>query len=403
MTATKKLLIYKILLFAFALFIAFMPSTAMRNKEVNSRVIVEILGVDGGGDEVSLTAQYVMPSGDQQGSAGKDTVTVKGETVDSAVEALGTALGRRAELGHCSLVIVGKEAKPETLGTLMTATDVTADVMVAAAKDKAKDLIGDITDFMKKTGATDADFIAYSAQRSQIATNTLLGFLSDLGSASRTAFMPLVEMLEDDKQQGGEQGGQGGDQGGGQSGQGGDQSGGQSGQSGEKKESTGMRVDKLAVYGSDGTVCGVLEPEAARGVAWVSAPIEKGTVCSDVEFEGKTIKGVCGRLLKKHASVKVDAKSGTATIKIKAYIEPHGDKFTALLSTDNKKAAAAIVRGYKQKIIGDVKSAYDASMLCGCDPLFIDREFYRYYPKYFESGYDRSSIEVKYVVDIALK
>ena len=61
----KKLLIYKILLFAFAFFIAFMPSTAMRSQEVNSRVIVEILGIDGK-DKISLTAQYVMPTDSQE-------------------------------------------------------------------------------------------------------------------------------------------------------------------------------------------------------------------------------------------------------------------------------------------------------------------------------------------------
>ena len=76
MTTHKKLLIYKILLFVFAFFIAFMPSTASRNKEVNSRVIVETLGLDGG-EEISLTAQYVMPAG-AQGEASKDTVTMSG-------------------------------------------------------------------------------------------------------------------------------------------------------------------------------------------------------------------------------------------------------------------------------------------------------------------------------------
>ncbi|MDE7107487.1 MAG: hypothetical protein K2O39_04110, partial [Clostridiales bacterium] len=60
MTKHKKLLIYKALLFLFAFFIAFMPSTSLRNKEVNSRVIVGILGLDGG-EKIRLTAQYVMP------------------------------------------------------------------------------------------------------------------------------------------------------------------------------------------------------------------------------------------------------------------------------------------------------------------------------------------------------
>ena len=405
MTTQKKLLIYKVLLFLFAFFIAFMPATALRNKEVNSRVIVGILGLDGGDEKISITAQYVMPT-ETQGSTGKDTVTVEGETLDEAVEALNTALGRRVELGHCSMVIVGSDVKPELLGSLLSATDVTADVWMSAAQEKAEDLLGDLTDFMKKTGATDADFIAYSARKAHIATNTLLGFLSDLGSASKTAYLPLVEMQDSgDKEQGGEGGGSSGDSSGESSGgeeqsSGGGESGG--GKGGEGEKPTGMKVEKLAVYGEHGRVC-VLDSTSARGVAWVSAPVEKGTVCSDVEYEGKIIKGVCGRLLKKYATVNVDEKNGEATIKIKAYIEPHGDKFNSLFATNNKSADAALIAGYKKKIQAEVESAYKDCLAVNVDPMFIGREFYRYHPDYFKSEYDYSAVKVKYDIEISLK
>lgn len=404
MTTRKKLLIYKILLFVFALFIAFMPSTASRSKEVNSRVIVDILGLDGGGDKVSITAQYVMPT-EAQGSTNKDTVTVEGKTLDEAVEKLNTTLGRRAELGHCSMVIVGSDTKVELLGSLMTATDVTADVWVAASDGKAEDLMGDLTDFMKKTGVTDAGFIAYSAKKEHVATNTLLGFLSDLNSASKTAYIPLVEMQSESKSESGGQG-SGGEGGGSDSGSGGGQSGGESDGGGkgegEGEEKTGMKVEKLAVYGENGRVC-VLDSTSARGVAWVCAPVEKGTVCSDVEYDGKLIEGVCGRLLKKHVSVKVDKKTGTATVKIKAFIEPHGDKFNLLMAKNSKKAADALIAGYKKKIQSEVESAYGDSVRVGADTLFIGRQFYRLYPDYFNTEYDYSTVKVKYQIDIALK
>lgn len=401
MTQRKKLLIYKALLFLFAFFIAFMPTTSLRNKEVNSRVIVGILGLDSGeGDKVSLTAQYVMPT-EAQGSTGKDTVTVEGETLDEAAEALNTALGRRVELGHCSMVIVGSDAKPELLGSLMTATDVTADVWMAAADGKAEDLIADLTEFMSKTGATDANFIAYSARKAHIATNTLLGFLSDLGSASKTAYMPLVEMQSGKASEGGDSAGGGGSGGG----KGGDSGGGSSeGGKGESEgeQKTGMKVEKLAMYDENGRI-GIFDSTSARGVAWVSAPVEKGTVCSDVEYDGETIKGVCGRLLKKHAYVKVDEKTGTATIKIKAFIEPHGDKFNKLFATNSKKANDALIAGYKKKIQGEVESAVGDSFVTRADPLFIGREFYRYCPKYFNTEYDYYSVKINYDIEIALK
>ncbi len=395
MKTEKKLLIYKLLIFAFAFLVAFMPSTVSRSKEVNSRVIVEILGIDGG-DTVSLTAQYVMPT-ETQGSTSKDTVTVEGKTLTEAVDALSTALGRRAELGHCSMVIVGKSTSPELLGTLMTATDVTADVYLSAAKDKASELVGDLTSFMKKTGATDADFIAYGAQKAHIATNTLLGFLSDLGSASESAYIPLVEMLEP------EQDSSGGESGGG-SGGGEEQSGGKDGaaQGGDKKPSSGMNVEKLVLYNRSGRA-GILDRPSARGVAWVSAPIEKGVVTADVEYDGKTVENVSGRLIRKYAYVNVDAARSKATVKIKAFIQPNGDKFNELDAENNFAADRAVRRGFTEKIKSEIESAYNDSYAVNCDPLFIGRQFYRYEPDFFEELYAPQNVKVEFAVDVILK
>lgn len=398
MTTKKKLLVYKILVFAFAFFVAFMPSTVTRSKEVNSRVIVEILGIDGG-ESVSVTAQYVMPT-ESQGATNKDTVTVEGKTITEAVEALNTALGRRAELGHCSMVIVGKDAAPELLGTLMTATDVTADVYLAAAEGKASELVGKLTDFMKKTGATDADFIAYGAKKAHVATNTLLGFLSDLGSASKSAYIPVVEMLES-KEQGGGSGGEsdGGSSGGG-SGSGG--GGGSEESSGGKSESSGMQVERLALYNRDGRA-GILEANSSRGVAWVSAPIEKGTVTADVEYDGQTVKNVSGRLLKKFSSVKTNVGKNEATVKVKAIIEPNGDKFNKLGAANSEKVSEAIKKSFADKIKTDITTAYMDSLAMECDPLFIGRQFYRYEPKYFNSKYSPQNIELNIAVEVVLK
>ena len=372
MTTKKKLIVYKILLFAFAFLVAFMPSTVSRSREVNSRVIVEIIGVDGG-ESVSITAQYVMPT-EAQGSTSKDTVTVEADTLAEAVEALNTALGRRAELGHCSMVIVGKDASADLLGELMSSTDVTADVYLSAAEDKASDLVGDLTAFMKKTGATDADFIAYGAQKAHVATNTLLGFLSDLGSASESAYIPLVEMIQS------EDAGQGGGAG--------------------EAQPTGMKVERLALYNKDGRA-GILDNTAARGVAWVSAPVEKGIVAADVEFDGEDIKNVTGRLLKKYVNIKV--KPYSATVKLKAYIEPNGDKFNALDADKSGAAKKAVRDGFAKAIKEEMESAYRTASDMECDPLFIGRQFYRFMPKFFSQSYLPANVNVEFVVEVILR
>ncbi len=395
MTTQKKLLIYKILIFVFAFIVAFLPTTVSRSREVNSRVIVEILGIDGG-EEIGVTAQYVMPTG-AQGATSKDTVSVKGKTLQEAVEALSTALGRRAELGHCSMVIVGENVEPELLGTLMTATDVTADVYLAAAESKAEELVGQLTDFMKKTGATDADFIAYGAKKSHVATNTLLGFLCDIGSASQSSFMPVVTMIENSDKQSAQSGDDGGEGGGGEGSQG-DGSGKQGGDGG----GTGMNVEKLALYSPDGRL-GVIDKDAARGVAWVSSPIEKGIVTATVQADGETVAEVSARLLKKHVDIKTYAKTNSAKIKVRAIIEPRGDKFNKLDAKNSAAASKAIKDGFSKAIESELRAAKESAALYGCDPLFIGKTFYRYSPDYFETEYDAGSVDIDFDVEIVIK
>ena len=380
----KKLIIYKVLLFVFAFAVAFLPATASRNLEVNSRVVVEMLGVDGSDGGVEVTAQYVMPT-ETDGATTKDKVTVEGKTLTEAVELLNTALGRRAELGQCSVVVVGSSLDPSVLGTLLTATDVTADVYLTAATEKAKDLVGDMTDFMKKSGATDADFIAYSAKKAHIATVTLLNFLSDLDSASGTAFVPVVEMLESDGG-GGQEGEESKNGGGGSSGSG---------------EQSGMKVEKLALYGKTGRTA-VLEAESARGVAWVSAPIEKGIVTADVEYGGDTVEAVSARLIKKCAEITADAKNGKATVRLKATLEPNGDKFN-LLDSKGEDASKAIKSAFADKIRGEIEKAFSDARAVKSDPLFIGRTFYRYAPVYFDSEYSLDKVKVDFAVTVELK
>ncbi len=396
MTERKRMLIYKLLLFIFAFAVAFMPSTVSRNREVNNRVIVEMLGLDGSGTSTQVTAQYVMPA-EADNATTRDVVTVSADSVPQAVEAISTALGRRAELGHCSMIIVGADANPSAVSTLITSTDITSDAYLSAADGSASELMGDIAAFMKKTGATDADFIAYSAQKAHIATTTALNFLSDLGSASHTAYMPLVETIKE--QSSGSSGG--GESSGGNSSGGSESGGGGGGEnSGEKKEPVGMKIEKLALYGENGRL-GVIEKEAARGVAWVSAPIEEGVLAADIEYDGVTYKNVSARLVKKHAKLNVEKDSARVTVY--AEIAPSGDGFNRIDSENALSATDAVRTGFSNAVKKELVLGYFDSMDMKADPYFIAREYYRHMPDLYEAGLDLSDIEVSFDAVIVLK
>lgn len=389
MQKNKRLLIVKWLVFLFAFVVALLPSTIARSSEVNSRIVVEMVGVDGT-DEVELTAQYVMPA-QSDGSTEKDKTTVKGKTLTEAAELLPTTLGRRADFGQCSVVVVGRNSSIDLLGTLMTATDVTADAYLISAENSAKELVGDLTEYMKKSGVTDAGFIAYSAKKGHIATTTLLNFLSNLNSASKTAFMPIVT-VEKEKDSGSEQS-KGGDKGGG---------GGGSQDDGEQKEQpVGMKVEKLVLYNDKGKSFD-LDTMSARGVAWVSAPIEHSQLSTDVDVGGETVKGVAARMLKKSSSISVD-EQGNAKIKLKVKLEPHGDRFNIIQRKKDAKLLNAVKISFEQTIENEVRSAYENASSQGYDPLFVGRQFYRFCPNYFNKGFDMKNVSVSYEVCVKLK
>ena len=395
----KRLLVIKVILFVFAFAVAVMPTTVSRSREVNSRVIVEMIGIDCG-DKISITAQYVMPT-ETEGGTSKDKVTVEGDTLPEAVEAMSTALGRRAELGHCSIVILGKDTTEQALASLMTSTDVTADVYLAAAEDKAEDLVGDLTDFMKKTGATDANFIAYGAKKSHVATTTLLGFLSDVESVSDTAYVPIIEMIESESS-GGQSGGGSGSDGGGSSGggsSGGDSSG---GSGGGQKESIGMKVEKLALYGKDGRR-GVLDTKAASGVAWVSSPLEKSILTANIAVDNETVENVSARLIKKSSSIKVHDDGKSATIKVKALIEPKGDNFSTVNEKGGNDIHVIVRHGFEETIKQEVIQGYADALSCNCDPLYLMRAFYRFKPSTIDNGLRLEDISVDVDVEVSLK
>lgn len=401
-TERKKLLIYKVLIIIFAFVIAFLPSTASRNREVNSRIIVEMIGLDEKDGNIEVTAQYVMPT-ETEGATTKDKVKVSAKTVTQAVESLSTALGRRAELGHCSMLILGSELKPHTLASLMTGTDVTADVYVSAATESAGELVGDLTDFMKKSGTTDADFIAYSAKRSHIATTTLLNFLSDIKSASKTATVPIVELIEEEGGQSGEQSGgdSGSSSGGGESGGSGGGSGGDGSSGGGQKQPIGMKTEKLALYNDEARI-GVLEKQSSRGVAWICPTVEKSVVCADIEYDGKKYEGVSGYLARKQVNMKIDKKSKACIVEVSVRIDPKCDKFNFINTSSDGKAREAIKQGFEQQIKSELISGFGESLNLGADPMKIAKKFYRYAPKLNVTAETLGEVAVNFDVKVEI-
>lgn len=415
MTTRKKLLIYKLLLFALAFVLAFLPSTAARNMEVNGRVIVEALGLDMSDSDLIVTAQYVVPA---QGDSAteKQIVSVSRSTLGDALEALNIALGRRAELGHCSMVVIGEGTDPDTVANLLTSTDITADAYLSAAEKSAAELMKNVVEFMKKTNATDADFIAYSEKKSHVATTTLLNFLSDISSASHTAAVPIVSMNKgnepDQKSENGGQGENGGEQNQNRNqGKGNEQSnqkeskqggegGGQSGGEAKQDDSgDGMSIEKIALYNRLGRA-GVLSGDGARGVAWTRDETASGNISAKIIDGERDFGVISAKILSKRISIKI--ANGKARVKVSAKVSAKGYAVNKIMhELDN--ARAVIEESFAKTIERDLNAAFNGSLVMGCDPLFVAREFYRKTPAYYDNEFTLNAGSAEFEAKVKLE
>lgn len=281
-----------VVVFVFVLLI--WPSGLSRRPDINNRLLVTSLGidVDKKTDGVKISAQIIVP---QQGDTGtQKMICATGNTLSDAVDNMNIKTGKMIELGHCGLIILGKdliEKEPvKTFNYLVSSGEVNPEITVVAPKEgSAEELLQKASTFSEIDSMGLSSFISYSHTGINMVSVSLLKFLNLTNSKSKTAYIPALQTESEDEsgenssqQESG--GGSGGSSGGGSSGGSGGSSGGSSGggsggssggSGGEKAE---LDKSKSAYIFKEGKLIGEIGEEEFKGLNWLDKNVSQGFI-----------------------------------------------------------------------------------------------------------------------------
>ena len=429
MRRSKRILIYKLCCMVFAAVLLFLPQRGLPYSEL--RVLATVLGIDGGENGVSVSAQLAIPLA--QGSDGQASTVAQatGGSLAEALENLEIGLGRRINYGHLSTVAIGTDTPLADMkmfvGCLMSSGKIGPGAyLVYCPESSASDFISQAQQMGESSDAELSGFISYSKSGNHVSTTTAIKFLQGLNSVSHAAFLPCVQLEDDNGEESkkskgtgsasdengkasNEQSGTGKKESGGQSGgQNEDQKGGNGGESGGQNSGGGTQKKKLvaadavAVMGGDAQTAVVLDTLTTRGIVWQDPTSDFGLVeLRNVQIDGQEYPSLPARMTGKSVKKLVRVENGeivfTYKIKVKLRLDD-AQKFGNPLSYD--KVKDTLEKEYESMIESNLLRTVAASKEANIDFLRLRDTFHKYCKKGFES-FELSSVVVK--VDAKVK
>lgn len=261
-----------VLLFS-AMFIFISLSPLVPMAEVDSRLMVNSVGIDADEEGVTVTCETIN-------GGTNEVVYGNGAMMAEALQNLNERYGRRIELGHCGLIALGSELKRDDAITVLL--NILSDGMintgcsVISASTSAREFISKAVLLTKSTGSGISGFVSFSDAQASVTIPSVLETVQALKSKSGAAALPIVGLKdkEEDKGQG-----SGGTQGTGVTEQ-------SSSQNDAGSKETEIEPPSTArVFGSETYE---LSEEDARGFVWLLPRTKGGMVEADMETEGQT-------------------------------------------------------------------------------------------------------------------
>lgn len=422
MRRDKKVFWFKILLAAFALVLLLSPVTVARVPEIEQRVVVSVLGLDAAKEGYKASAQVIIPMRASEGDPKQEVYDAEGSSVSEAIDKLNRAMGRKAELGHCGVIVIGKElgerGVKEELGYMFAGGIVTPGTNLVSVKTDANAFLKGAVSLAASSVTGLDSFITFASSGSHTATLTLNRFLSSIESESKTSYMPVLELngQEEDAGQGKEE--EGGDaegadkeekkkeSSGGQKEGGGEKSGGEAKAGGEK--AIIKSAETVALF-YDGKYAATFDADLTRGIVWADKKSDRGQIQLDAfSFDGKDYGGIYAKLLRKKRVFKTRFEDGTPifTVKLRVKLELEDKHKLNELSekAGTAEATALMERAFADKARTEMQAAIDAGLKAGIDPFEIRSCFYKTsFDGYAEYGKEEFLNDVRVDYDIKVK
>ncbi len=268
----------RLMIIAFALLLFSVSLTPLAPEaEIMTRLMADAIGIDVTDEGVVVTAKTI-----NSGTA--EVVSGKGEILREALQNIDERYGRKLELGHCGLVVLGSDLDRDDMVSIfmsiLSDASVNAGCSVVAAKEKAQKIIEDTQNLPESTNDGLTGYVTFSDERLAVTVPSVLEFAQALRSKSATGILPIIDLQKKES----ESGGKGGNQGGGES-----QSG-SSGQTQSDEQSNGDEATEIVppkthrVIGE--TVYDISEADS-YGLMWLQERTKEGLVATELEIKGE--------------------------------------------------------------------------------------------------------------------
>lgn len=363
--------------------------------DVQKTAIVTAVGIDREEDDFIVTSQIAIPQSSTQGKATQAVQIVsRGKTVAEAFDEINAKTGWYPKLVFCKLIVFGKDAaKKNTFDALdyfLLDEYLTDDCLLAVCEGTAKELLNASALVDSSSGLAIGKVLSTHAERvGTVLPSTLRTFAIGYFGDSKSAFLPIVKIENQQEPLQGEAAQTAAQSGSEQSGQGGEQ-----GKSGENSQNKPVFSASETALFVGGKWIETLSAEETFAFSVVKNKLQLAP------YSVKAEESVCTLNVKHNApklSLKI-GKEGKGNVVVHLTVVAGVLDYSKALPVENLADAGDVPNGVfyaaEKKLSADIHSAYEKTRACGCDIFGISdllvkkgkRSAYRYKDTIFQNS-----------------
>ena len=401
---TKLLKIYKLMILFFILVLILSPKSVTNRPEIETKLLLTSIGLDKVEDQYRVSATAVMPQESQNGSTMRLNVGVEADSVSAAFEKLSLKMGKKLELGLCGLIVIGDTFGDESilphLNYLMASGKIIPGAYLVLSPGKSAKETIEMSNMLSEASSNGlSKLIEHNALDTNMPAITLLKFLSETGSVTKSSYIPCIEIGKKDG---------GSDQ---EKPSGGSSDEGQSSGSGEdKKGETEIKsLSKIAFY-RDGRQIKFLDDEQTRGFTWSDKTSTQGLVSlENLKVQDIEVGQIFCQLRSKKFKIKTGINNGVPQTKMSVEVLLELEdryKLSDLFKyygISEEEINQNIKNQFAVKIENELVSVINVMKECDCDAMGLTTNLYKFHYNDYNNYPDKENILSAMQVDYDIK
>lgn len=285
-----KALKYRIVAWVVAIFfLILLPSAVSVPSQLQTTAIVSGIGIDKEGEEISLSAQILIPQPSTSYSPKSTVISGTGKDLMDAISAVELKTGQNLGLAHCYIIVLGDEICNdnliETLDFLMRSNIMGNNTALIHTSKKAEDILKVSSQFSESDINNLQNIAKFNKENYNSASTSLIELFSEYALPASAS---VIGTIDSDESSNGQSSGSSEES----SGSGGESSS-QSGGSSSGSSTSAFKNEGKAIVIKNGKKILNLEQEDVMKFNWLDSETQKGNILienySDKDLQNATI------------------------------------------------------------------------------------------------------------------